>query len=227
MNNANHRHSPLHQRLPRTSTRLAAVALAWIGLYILMTWPGQHDTWTQLAHHSDFAPHRLLLIVGTTALWAAPIVGLTATLHLASVARTSPSSAPHLPTVLAYLQTLTVTLVVVAENITAGVLLPNDTKASDGERWLILSLVASSAAATAGIRTLARIGTAPSHAPTPDQPTDIGGLKFAGPTIRAAGASALLAAPISYLDTATTPGPIAVAMFVLAVTIWIIAPRRW
>lgn len=151
------------------------------------------------------------------ALWTAPVVALAGTLRL--VRRPHAVGQPRL--VLAYLQTLTIVLVVVVETAVARFLLADGAASSLGhERWLGLTLVASSAAICAGTTRLARIAHTSPRFTSRNRMSDV---RIARRCSLAAGACALVAAPLTYVGRTSTPTVGAVVLYGGTTVTWIIA----
>jgi len=195
---------------------LVAIAAMWLLVYIPLTWSTQRDTWSWLRGQS-FALHPTLVVMAWAALWTAPVVALAGTLRL--VRRPHAVGQPRL--VLAYLQTLTIVLVVVVETAVARFLLADGAASSLGhERWLGLTLVASSAAICAGTTRLARIAHTSPRFTSRNRMSDV---RIARRCSLAAGACALVAAPLTYVGRTSTPTVGAVVLYGGTTVTWIIA----
>lgn len=198
------------------STALAAIAALWLIVYVPLTWSTQRDTFSWL-RGQPLALHPTLVVLASAALWTSPVMALAGTLRLLR----RQNSVGRARVVLAYLQTLTVVLVVVVEAAVAGPLLGDGaTPSLSRERWLGLTLVASSAAICAGTSQLARIAHASPHFTCRHRPCDV---RSARRCSLAAGICALFAAPLTYVSRTSTPNAGAVLLYGGATVSWLFA----
>lgn len=197
---------------------IVAIVAMWLVLYIPLTWLTQRGTWSWL-RSQQFALYRMLILAASIALWAAPAFALVATMRIAR--QRDADGRPRL--VLAYLQTLTIILVVVVETTVAELLLAESATAGlSSERWLALALVVASVAICAGTAQLARIAFASPRLADREPVCD---LRMARRCSLAAGISALFAAPLSYVNRTSTPTAGAVLLFGGAALGWLAASR--
>ena len=195
---------------------LAAIVALWLAVYIPLTWPAQRDTWSSL-RGQPFALYRTLILFASTLLWSAPVFALAATARI--VLRHDDQGRPRL--VLAYLQTLTIILIVVVETAVASLLLTDGPTADTGnERWLALLLVVTSAAICAATKHLARIAHSSARLTGNHRACE---LRTARRCSAAAGIGALFGAPLSYVNRTTTPTAGAVLLYGSATLGWFIA----
>jgi hypothetical protein len=194
---------------------LLLVVAVWLVLYLPLTWSAQQGSWSAL-RSQPFATYRALLLGASIALWAAPACALVATPRIAR--RSVADGRPRL--VLAYLQTITIILVVVIETIIAGLLFTDGSTVDlTSERWLTLSLIVASAAICGGVEHLGRIAR---NSPRGAQCGPATDLKWARRCGLVAGIAALFAAPLSYVNRTTTPTAGATALFAAASVAWFV-----
>ncbi|MBI4932436.1 MAG: hypothetical protein HY828_01080 [Actinobacteria bacterium] len=197
---------------------LATVVALWLAVYIPLTWPAQRNAWSSMSGQ-PFALYRALILFASTALWSAPALALADTARI--VLRHEDEG--RLRLVLAYLQTLTIILIVVVETTLASLLLADGSAADlSNHRWLALQLIVTSAAICAATTHLARIADATARLAGRRPVRD---LRMARRCSLAAGIAALFAAPLSYVNRTTTPTAGAVLLYGVATGAWLIATR--